>query len=128
LPYDAGWQTFQWFKFGYLYTNELKIVYGTYIRDAVLYALCFISSWNLADKTKKLDVKKSILFIIPTFVLLITFVLSPDPGWTDWTFAFRWPNLSSSTWLLSYLIDIPVRVMTSFAVIGMWKENFLAKK
>lgn len=128
IPYDYGWQTFQWLKFGYLYTHEIKIVYGTYIRNLALYALCFVSSWKLADKTHKLELRNSLFFIIPTITLLITFLFSPDPGWTDWTFAFRFPELSSTNWLTAYLIDLPIRAMTSLAYIGMWRNNFLAKK
>ena len=128
LPFDYGWQTFQWLKFGYLYADEIKIVYGTYIRNAALYALCLLSSWKLAEKTQKLNLKKSILVVLPTLALLVTFLLSPDPGWTDWTFAFRFPELSSTSWLVAYLTDLPIRAMTSLTYVGLWKGNFLAKR
>ena len=128
LPFDYGWQSFQWLKFGYLYTDEIKIVVGTYIRDAALYALCLLSAWKLMEKTRKLELKKSLLFLLPTFILLVTFFLSPDPGWTDWTYAFRFPQLSSASWLIAYLSDVPIRVMTSLCYVGLWKENFVVKR
>ena len=131
LPFDVAWQTFQCLKFyslGLLYLEGMKVVLSTFIRDAAIYALCFVSSYKLADKTRKLDLNKSWLVLIPIITLGITFLFSPDPGWTDWTYAFRWPELSSATWLIAYLTDIPVRVMTGLAVVGLWKDNFLAKK
>jgi hypothetical protein len=127
LPYDTGWQTFQWLKFGFLYANEMKVVYGTYIRNLALYSLCLLSSWKLMIKTNKLELKKSALFLYPTAILLITFLLSPDPGFTDWTYAMRWPNLSSAYWLFSYLSDVPIRIMTALAYVALWKDNFVGR-
>jgi hypothetical protein len=128
LPFDYGWQTMQWVKFGYLYVDEITLVLGVYLRNAVAYALCLLSSWKLAEKTHKLDLKKSLYFIFPTLTLLLVFLIAPDPGWTDWTYAFRWPELSSVTWLVSYLSDLPIRAMTAICVIAMWKGNWFVKK
>jgi hypothetical protein len=128
LPFDCGWQIFQWFKFGYLYPDEIKIVFTSYVRNIAIYALCLLSSWKLAEKTRKLDIKKSLVFLVPIFTLLITFLISPDPAWTDWTYAFRFPEISSTSWLTAYLIGIPIRIMTSLAYVGLWKGNFVAKR
>ena len=128
LPFDTGWQTFQWLKFGFLYTDEIKLVIGVYLRNISIYALCYVSAWKLADKTKKLQLQNSLYFIFPTLILFIMFLMSPDPGWTDWTYPMRFPELSSAYWLFSYLMVLPIRVMKGLAYVSLWKNNFITKR
>ncbi len=123
LPFDSCWQLFQWFKFGYLYPEEVVMVGNVLIRNVSVLSLCLLSSWKLSDRTLLIDLKKGVFVLLPIVFLLLNFLFLSDPGWTDWTYGMRFA--SSASWVLSYLSSLPIRFMLGFVFVALWKDNFI---
>ncbi len=123
MPFDLAWQLFQWFKYSYLWPDELSMVIGVLIRDGLLFLLCLLSAWKLNLRTQSLHLKNDFLLIVPVLVLLISFLLTSDPVWTDYTYGLRFE--ANSPWLLSYLTGIVFRPLQASVFIALWKRNFI---
>ena len=121
LPYDSSWQILQWLKWGYLYPSEYVMVIGVLIRNLSIFSLCLLSSWKQNLKTKMLNLRNIIFVSFPIIALIIKFLITDNPVWTDWTYGLRFEL--NSPWLLSLISGSVDKISIGVNYIALWRKK-----
>jgi len=115
LPFDSLWLVFQNVRFGYLYPDErFYTLFSGLLRNMLLLLLCV---YETREVHEHLNWKAFWIFGLMVFGMVIWFISSPNPSWTDWTYAYRFGyglEITFGAFLVSHV------VMKLFQAIIFW--------
>lgn len=90
FSFDSIWIFAQVSKFGYLFPQDLTEMGVRLIQNIGFFLVCSVFTYHLFKK-KVLRINEWFFqwVLLEVFFFIVWFIVAPDPGFTDWTFALR---------------------------------------
>ena len=121
LPFDCLWVIFQNIRFGYLYPGEaVYTLASSLLRNLLVLLLCIYETREV-HKHLNLNSLKYLLGFIPIFI--VWFVVSPDPSWTDWTYAWRFGYGATRTFNAFVVSHVMMKGIQAVIYVDLWREK-----
>lgn len=121
LSFDALWCVFQGIFFGYLHPQAITQLMFCFLRDLAGFVLCWIFSYHyFEDGSLKVGYETWMLVMLEVGFMMVWFKMSPDPSFTDWTYAIRMgyePMRIIIAFIISHVI---AKFIQGLIFISMW--------